>query len=231
MKRLLVIGASMPLPTDELRYEDTWIYKFCKRHPELEVVDKCVRARTAKTLMHGGPKGEAKNLFEWYMPDCIILHLGLTDCAPRLLPKGKLITKIIAHLPFSSLIYSYLKKYQGRKIEYADLSQKDFRENINGYVKKVAPVPVGIIAISKVTNTTLAKSPKFNKSIDLYNDIIKDIVKENSNSYLIEGLDATDSSLYQSDGMHLVAKGQQIILERVCSFVSTLNSTILPSPI
>ncbi len=224
MKRLLIIGESLPLPSDELQYDDTWIHLMQINYPDLEIVDKCVRSRSIITLMHGGPEGKAKNLYEWYNPDFIILHLGISDCAPRLLPRKKKITKLINHLPFSNLIYSFFRKHGGRLIEYADVAPQEFKENLEGYVKKVAPTPVGIVQISKVTTPTLIKSPQFNKAIDLYNAIINQVALENTNATLILGLDGTDISSYQSDGLHLSAKGQKQIFKRCSEYINTLNS-------
>lgn len=229
--RVLVIGASIPLPTDELRYEDTWIYRLEKTRPDLEIVDKCIRARSVTTLMHGGPYGQAKNLFEWYSPDIVIIHLGLTDCAPRLLPHNSKRKKIIDHLPFASIVYRYLKTHQGRKIEYADVSPQHYYDNLNGYVNKVSPIPVGIVEISYVTENALKKSPRFNQAIEIYNNIIHNVCRNNDNAHLIKGLDATKEDMYQSDGMHLTAKGQEVILERCMLFVDkVLKINILPPP-
>ena len=222
MKRLLIVGASIPLPTDELRYEDTWIYLIKNAYSNLDIVDKCVRGRSMTTLMHGGPGGKAKNVFEWYDPDYIILHLGLSDCAPRLLPRKNRLTKIINHLPFSNLIYSYFRKHGGRRIKYADLSPKEFEENLEGYIKRVAPVPVGIIQISKVSINALKKSPQFNDAIDQYNSIIDKVIARNHNAFLILGIDGSDSSLYQSDGIHFLNKGQQVFFKRCSDWLKSL---------
>ena len=214
----------MPLPTDELSYDETWIYLMKQLHPEIDLIDKCIRARSITTLMHGGPGGKAKNLFEWYNPDYVIIHLGLSDCAPRLLPRKSKITKIINHLPISNQIYSYFRRHGGRRIEYADVSPIEFKNNLEGYVKKVAPIPVGIVQISKVTSSALVKSPLFNEAIDIYNTIISEIVSENNNAKLISGLDGTDSDMYQSDGMHLTKKGQEVIFEECNKFIEMCNN-------
>lgn len=229
--RVLVIAGSMPLPTDELRYEDTWIYRLAKDMPELEIVDKCVRARPVSTLMHGGPFGQAKNLFEWYRPDLIIIHMGLTDCAPRLLRRKSFTYKLLCHLPFAKPIFSALRKYRGRRVEYADITPKDFYENFNGYALKAAQLPVVIVKISNVIGHALERSPLFNKSISLYNKLLERVAEENENVIIVDGLDGSDSSMYQSDGMHLTAKGQAIILNKLeIAICNKLNIKILPPP-
>lgn len=231
MKRVLVIGESMPLPTDELKYEDTWVYRLSKVSQNLEIVDKCVRSRSIRTLMHGGPQGKAKNLYEWYTPDLIIIHLGLTDCAPRLLHHGSKIEWIVNHTPFSGFVYKLLRKYSGRRIEFADVPPEEFKENIEQYVKKVHPCPVGIIKIAQVSKSALEKSPLFNTSINLYNDIYESVAADNSNVTLIESFDGSDESFYQTDGMHLTAKGQGVIYQRLLHYLDKqLEINILPPP-
>lgn len=226
MNRILVIGDSLPLPTDELSYEDTWIYRISHSNLDIDVVDKCVRARSVESLMHGGPKGEAKNLFEWYHPDIVILHLGVSDCAPRLLPRKSKFTKILNNTPFAKYVYSFLRKHHGRRIEYADLSPEEFVENIEGYVKKVMPVHVGIVKISKVCGSALMKSPRFNDAIEIYNKLLDEIAANNSNAMIIEGLDGSDTSMYQSDGIHLTAKGQTIIYGRCYAYIDSIIRTV-----
>lgn len=104
VKRLLIIGESLPLPSDELMYDDAYVYILSKSLQDIEIVDKCVRARSVRTLIYGGPNGEAKNLYEWYNPDIIILHLGLTDCAPRLIKHGSKKEWLINHSIFKDHI-------------------------------------------------------------------------------------------------------------------------------
>lgn len=221
----------MALPTDELMYDDTWIYILSRSTDELEIVDKCVRARSVRTLIHGGPKGEAKNLYEWYNPDIILLHLGLTDCAPRLIRHGSKIEWFINHSPFANVIYNYIRKYRGRRAENADVPLNDFKDSIEQYVKKVHPVPVGIIKIAEVTKFALAKSPFFNIQIRKYNKVIDDIASAYDNVTVIESFDGSNISLYQSDGMHFSACGQQNIFKNIRSYLfNELNINILPPP-
>lgn len=232
MKKLLVIGESLPLPTDELRYEDTWVYRIAREVQGIWVIDKCVRGRSVTTLMHGGPYGQAKNLYEWYKPACIVIHLGLTDCAPRLLPHKALVTKIINRMPFSDVVYNWLRKHRGRRIEYADVSPDVFFENLNGYCEKVFPHIVGIIKISRVMGNALKRSQRFNDSISLYNSVIDRVCQANANAVSIEGLVADDIRDYQSDGMHLTASGQDKILMGVKNFLrNNFSTSILPPPI
>lgn len=223
MKKVLVIGESLPLPTDELAYEDTWVYRLAFEVPDVWVIDKCVRSRSVTTLMHGGPNGQAKNLYEWYCPDCIIIHLGLTDCAPRLLPDRKMFTKIVKRIPYlSTFVFNWCRKHKGRRIEYANITPKEFFENLDGYCKRVFPHMVGIVKISLVTEATLQKSPQFNKSIRLYNSIIDNVCSENENAIAIQGLTAESVEDYQTDGMHLTASGQDKILSEIKKILSTV---------
>lgn len=213
-KRLLIVGASMPLPTDELRYEDTWPYLIRKYFPNVEIINKSARARSVTSLT-----SEGGNLLECYSPDIIILHLGLTDCAPRLLPRRKLYVKIIKRTFLAKIIFKYLRRTKGRQIIYADVNPHDFFFHIDSYVKRAGKIPIGIVKLSKVIGKASQSSPHFNESINIYNCIFERIAKENENVTIIDGLDGSTVEDYQSDGFHLRAKGQTKIFSHIVDFL------------
>ncbi len=206
----------MPLPSPELDYVDTWIYKFSTLSPDLHVINRCYRSSSATRLKGEGPGGG--DVFDLFQPDFIITHLGIPDAAPRLLKRNAISTRIINHLPFSNLVYNIVRKTRGRTIKNCDISPMEFFACYDTYAKacKKINLNIFIILISKGT-TVLKLSPHFNESVDLYNTQLKKVAELNENVILVDGLDGTCLDDYQSDGIHFTAKGQNKIFLNVIS--------------
>tara|TARA_B110001452_G_scaffold119986_1_gene99552 strand:+ start:11406 stop:11687 length:282 start_codon:yes stop_codon:yes gene_type:complete len=89
--RVLCIGDSTSLPGRSNKYEDTWIFKLKKRYTNWDFITFFKRALTTNVLieMGGGdenyPNPEGADCLEHYLPDKVIIQLGIVDCAPRLL--------------------------------------------------------------------------------------------------------------------------------------------------
>lgn len=217
--RILILGASMTLPSDELRYEDTWLYRLGHDFPAIEVVDKCYRESSARRLNSDGPKGNGRDALEYFNPDIVITHFGVTDAAPRLMKRGSLSTRIVNRLPrkISTAIYNFLRKHRGRRLEYCDLTPQQFHDHFDTYCKRAAAVGVKviIIGICHATQKVLDVSPKFNECIDIFNEQLQKVVAENENARLIAGLDADNIADFQSDGIHLTPQGENKIYECV----------------
>jgi hypothetical protein len=93
--RCIVVGDSLPMPSLELKYEDTWVHHFRKDFPTVEVIDKCARSSSVKRLVREGINSNGSDLLEIYEPDFVITHLGIVDAAPRLLPRNAIGTKLL----------------------------------------------------------------------------------------------------------------------------------------
>ncbi|HON16100.1 MAG TPA: hypothetical protein PLA51_06445, partial [Spirochaetota bacterium] len=83
--KLLIITDSVSMPRPGIPYESTWIYKLKKEFPNLDIIDKAARGSTSMRLVTEG--GGGVDLLETYMPDIVILQIGITECAPRLFKK------------------------------------------------------------------------------------------------------------------------------------------------
>ena len=81
------------MPRPGVDYEDTWVYKLIEALPEFEFIDKTKRASTSERLVTEGgdninPYGA--DLLEHYMPDIVVMQIGIVDCAPRYIKRGGL---------------------------------------------------------------------------------------------------------------------------------------------
>lgn len=186
-KRILIIGSSMAMPRNIIKYEETWIYKLKRSFPNYEIIDKSRRASTTNRLVTegGGGKGDipmGADLLEYYSPDIVIIQIGITDCAPRLLNRNKFSTKFLNRLPLKirSNVYRYLKKNKVRKKENSYITPDDFRNNLIDYFERSKNIQskIIVILISKPTRLVLSKNPELNENIEKYNKIFIDTSKK-----------------------------------------------------
>lgn len=122
-KKVLCIGDSLSLPGHLNSYEDTWFYLLKKGFPDLDFISYFKRQLSTNVLvsMGGGENGMDKwpkgaDCLEAYMPEIVILQLGIVDCAPRLLHNfDKIILKLIP-LNHTSNYIKLIKKIRSRNI-------------------------------------------------------------------------------------------------------------------
>ncbi len=211
--RCIVVGASMVMPTFELKYEDTWLFKIKEKYPNIEFIDKCRRASSVERLISEGQNSSGYDLLEFYNPDFVILHIGLTDVAPRLLKRNAFYTKIINHLPFSNIIYNCIRKIKGRTMSCSDLSTERFYFCLSRYVERAikTSTPVFCIKLLHCGEKVLNRSPEMNRTIDIYNQLFDKLESVYPNVHLISPLKSIGTKeraeYMQSDGIHLSAKG------------------------
>lgn len=223
--RCIVVGESMPMPSFELKYEDTWLFRLKQFFPNVEIIDKCRRSSSVRRLVSEGQNALGYDLLEFYEPDFVILHLGLTDASPRLLPREVLYTKIINRLPFSKSIYNIVRKTKGRTISCADLSPKAFYSCLSRYAEraKTKGVIVYCIKIAYCGSKVLKVSPHMNEAIDLYNSLYDKLALEYSNVRLIQPLPTLSISeldkILQADAIHLTPQASHMVFENVKSAI------------
>lgn len=226
--RCLVIGSSMSLPTDELKFEDTWMYLLSKHYPHLNIIEKCKRSSSARRLTTEGPNASGKDTLEYYNPDFVITQIGATDAAPRLFKREALMTHIINHLPISKFIYNVARKTRGRVLANCDLSPELFKEQFNTYAKRAATIgtKVFIIEICKVTDKVIKVSPHYNECVEIFNSKLREVADENDNVTIIPSIRVEEIADFQHDGIHHTASGQLKMFKNILNAVSPLISEI-----
>lgn len=221
LNRCIVIGSSMSMPSLELKYEDTYLFKLKQYFSDIEFIDKCRRSSSVQRLVSEGQNSLGFDLLEFYNPNFVILHLGATDAAPRLLPRKKTWTKFINLLPFSGIIYDFVRKTKGRTISCADLSPDAFYNCLEKYIKRAQNMGVIVFCIKIIHfGSKLVKaSPHVNESFDLYNKQFEKLTNNFSNVKLINALPEMSISdidqILQSDSMHLTSEGSLIVFENI----------------
>lgn len=223
--RCVIVGSSMSMPSLQLSYENTWIYKLNNIYKDIEFIDKSSRSSSVRRLVSEGQKSLGYDLLEFYSPDFVILQLGITDASPRLLPREKLYTKIINKLPFSEFIYNIVRKTKGRTISCADLTPEQFYDCLSKYAKRALDLGVDVycIKIAHCGSKVLKVSPHMNEAIDLYNGMYDKLSSNFKNVKTIVPFAGYDESklddILQTDHIHLTPKGSDIVLNNILSVV------------
>lgn len=226
--RCIVIGSSMAMPSNDLGYEKTWLYKLIKKYPSVEFIDKNTRSSSVRRLVKEGALNNGYDLLEYYSPDFVIMQIGISDCSPRLLKREALSTKFINTLPFSKLIYDFVRKTKGRTISCCDINTETFYNCLAAYAERAKNNGVRLfcIKIAYTGDCVVKKSPHMIESINLYNKEFDKLAACFDNVSVINPLPDFESieDLFLSDGIHLNEKGTDIVFQNI---VSAIDSFII----
>lgn len=159
-------------------------------------------------------------------PDCVIFHLGLNDCVPRLFKKNSrslLLNPFFRKVSFD-LFLRFISRFRHfftfiRRITY--VSQKDFRKNLIKIKKEIELYNLEckficiLIAKSAKQNS---RSCGYNKNIEKYNFIFSEIFQNtlDVNNVLVE-------DDFISDDIHLTKQGHIKIFNHLRNLIDRLK--------
>jgi len=204
-KRILAIGDSLALPGHGNMYQDTWYYLLKQKYPNYDFITVFRRGVTTNILTTAG---EEFDVLEYYIPNIVILQLGIVDCAPRLFKKNGVEKLILNRMPevVKNNYIAFVKKHRVRHSKRAEVSPDMFLNNLNLYLmrcKKNNVSNIIIIAIPFPDERMIKISPNIINSVNLYNNIYNKLAKSYKNVSVIYPL---DSRLYKhnifEDGYH-----------------------------
>lgn len=219
----------MCMPSMEVDYEDTWPYMIITKYPNILFIDKNKRSPSARRLITEGALSKGYDLLEYYKPDFVITHLGITDCAPRLLKREALYTKIINQLPFSKLVYDFVRKTKGRTISCCDISSTTFYNCFAQYAERAKKINTQVfcVKIAHVGDGVVKKSPHINESVDLFNQEFDRLEANFDNVKTIDPfpVEADLREFYTNDEIHMNLRGTEIMFSRIVKAIEPyLNS-------
>lgn len=231
---IIIIGSSMSMPRLEVSYENTWPYKLQNHfYDDYLFIDKCKRASSTNRLVNEG-SGHGDNigssdLLEYYNPKLVITQIGIADCAPRLIKRFSPIVKLINVSPntIKKPFYYILKKIRTRKVKYADVSIKEFRNNWENYIERAFNLGTEIICvlISEPTSIVKEKSPEIKKAIDIYNKILIELDKKYSNFTTIEAYSQSEIDSISLDEFHVDEYGHEILFKKLKNLIKEKYKT------
>ncbi|MDD4083093.1 MAG: hypothetical protein PHD05_06925 [Sphaerochaetaceae bacterium] len=216
MEKCLIIGDSLDLPRNGVKYSETWICKlkevFSSR---IDIIDKCRWGETTNILT------DIKSL-ELYEPEIIILHLGIVDCAPRkifekyIFIEGWDLRKLCGI--FFGKVLNKLKLLNNRYENQVVTSLNQFELNVSNYLNRCVKVNVKIvilIAICVPDNRMIKKNSRILKNISKYNESLYSLSKSYDFVKFIAPLNGGDENQYMPDGYHLNSSGNNLILKSI----------------
>jgi acyl-CoA thioesterase I len=182
MKKILCIGDSLALPGHLNKYEDTWLYKLKCEFPHFDFITFFKRQLTTEVLttMGGGENGidgwpKGADCLEAYLPDIVIIQLGIVDCAPRLLNRfDKIIIKLLPSKFISNYI-EFIKRIRVRKSSNTIVKFYNFKRNIDTYISRCKKLGAKVIfiSISLPDDIMVNRNPRILENITKYNQYIE----------------------------------------------------------
>ncbi len=229
--KILCIGDSLSLPGHGNMYEDVWFKKLKISFPEYDFISFFKRHLTTEVLVNmGGGDGlypTGADCLEHYMPDKIILQLGIVDCAPRLIDEKKLIWKLIRRMPnvFVEKYILHLKK-KPRNPENVKVSVDEFKNNLTNYFNRCQQIGVKqliYVAIPIPGKKMIDKNKHVRVNVEKYNEVIEKL----SNNYdfisvIYPLVESENNSNIYDDGYHPNSVGNELVYN---SIMKTLRKT------
>lgn len=218
------IGDSLALPGHGNIFDDTWFYKLQINYPNYIFSSYFKRALTTNVLIsEGGGDREfpgGADCLEFYLPDVVIIQLGIVDCAPRYLKRSSLSYKIIERLPstLKKLTYTLVKKIKSRSIKNSDVSLIQFEHYLEVYIKRCLKNNVSKIIFIKICTPDKKiqeRSPELIQSINLFNEILEKLNRDFNIVKLIDPLNSSNDSNIFDDGYHPNKKGNELVFKEL----------------
>ena len=222
MKKVLVVTDSNAMPQKGLSYEETWLGRMVSTHNDYHFIHSCRRGSSTARLAEFDESGydHPFDVLEYYEPEVVILQIGGTDAAPRLIKKksflGYLLT--IVHRRIKWQIIELYQKYSTRSIKKADLPMSHVERNFENYFKRANELNVKVIMVmcSRFPSWTAKKSPELRKYWDICNDIMMKHAAKYDNIYPIHPFDENDDiDNLILDDFHPKPEGHEIVFNNI----------------
>jgi hypothetical protein len=223
----MIITDSVSMPRQEIRYEETWIYLFKDKFRDFDVIDRPARGSTTMRLVQEG--GGGLDLLELYMPDIVILQMGLAECAPRLFKKNGFEQKFINNYLPSKIRDDYvkaIKEKRGRNPEFTDVSHEESMSNIFSFAERCRKLNIKLLIfkILRPTEIFLVKSPFIKQNIERFNKIFEEAAAEFDNITLVDPIKPElDVNTLCLDELHVNVEGHKLYFKAVENYFKKIK--------
>ncbi|HOT44768.1 MAG TPA: SGNH/GDSL hydrolase family protein [Spirochaetota bacterium] len=214
-KKIIIIADSVSMPRHGVAYEETWIHMLKREFPAYDIMDRTARGSTSTRLVTEG--GGGADLLESYMPDIVILQIGMAEAAPRLFDKRGLEYALVSrYMPprLRQRYIEYIKKRRVRSPEITDVAPEQFRKNITAFFERAKMISARIILIPilPTTDEYARKSPHAPKNVERYNAIYRETAALFENVTIVDpfrpGIDINAISI---DELHINPEGSKLV--------------------
>lgn len=218
MKKILCIGASVALPREEVKYEDTWYYLLKEKYRNCDFISYFRRAQIMPETDY-----LYDSYYRFYYPDYVIWEIGITDSAPRYIVEQKLFWKMVLRIikgkrvekVFWRIIKTIRKRDPKRVATplpaFEQYAEKLINEFISDGVKKIF-----IMKIEPIGSSPRKKNPAWYDNIQKYNKIYEKLaLKYSDRVILIAPKENADDDCYIKDGYHPNKKGMKMTFDNL----------------
>ncbi|MBP7735531.1 MAG: SGNH/GDSL hydrolase family protein [Spirochaetes bacterium] len=214
-KKIIIVADSVSMPRHGVSYEETWIHMLKREFPAYDIMDRAARGSTSTRLVTEG--GGGADLLESYMPDIVIMQIGMADAAPRLFNKMGLEFKIVSrYMPprLRQRYIAYVKKNRVRSPDVTEVHPEQFRKNITAFFERAKRISTRVILIPLLppTDEYMRKSPHAPKNVERYNAIYRETALLFDNVTIVDpfrpGIDINKVAI---DELHVNSEGSRLI--------------------
>ncbi len=209
------------------RYLSLLKKKWLTLYQDIEIIE---RAKGGSTITDLYEVYCHDNSYFGQTADVMILHVGICDCSPRPIPG--ILRKIIARLPsfLKKMVIYFLHKNRAVLLKlglsWKHTPPKLFRKILSKWISEAALnyKKIYVITIAPTNDYFEKHSPGWTKSINAYNDLIKNVI-EGSNTkninlidihkIIINDIKNIDSYILKEDGHHLTTTAHEIIAAKL----------------
>lgn len=228
--RLIIIGDSLPIyvyhPSREYLYGFILKKYFeSKGNNEVYIIAKPrnntrIQSRPSRLLYD----------IKQFEPNIVIIHLGITDCAPRLF--SLIESFYLQSLPnfFRRQVIKFLSTHRyflTKKFPKVYVNLNDFKifyQKILTKVIGIGGIPI-IINIAKPSNNLIKKSFNFLENVKQYNKILSNLAKSNRCQFVdLYSIIENDSQFRWDDGYHLAISGHRRLAEILIHLIELENN-------
>lgn len=168
-----------------------------------------------------------------FEPDIVILHLGISDCAPRLITESEqfylqsfpnfIRIKTITFL--SKYRYFFTKTFQKVYVKINDFQK--YYQKILTEIKKIGAIPI-IINISKPNQKLINRSYNILGNVKRYNNVLSNLAKKNNCKLInIYSLIENEPILQKNDGIYLSKSGNKKLAKILIQEIESMTATNL----
>ncbi|MGK7390767.1 MAG: SGNH/GDSL hydrolase family protein [Candidatus Cyclobacteriaceae bacterium M2_1C_046] len=200
---ILILTDSVALPrkfnNEQVNWEETYIYKLQKNLPQYEVVSLSIGGASIVDIL------SQIKYYEILKAEIVILQCGIVDAAPRAFGKIEMaLLKKLKLMRFSKPLVNFLRRYRQHHYVSPTLFTKSLKI-IKTRLNTAKFYAIGILPISKAYDK---KAPGIKKSVEIYNNILK-----NESQYI--DMEAIPENGILDDHHHINSVGQNFIYEKI----------------
>ena len=223
-----ILGNSLALasPKQGLFYRDTYAFRLGR---DLGLENTVVnRARRNMTVVEQIRDINAEDDIHYIQADYHIVHLGIVDCAPRLFTRGD--QRLLGVMPFRRIIIRFASKHRffltkifPKVYVRKDVFARKYRDLLEAILQKTPTKKIFLINLAATKPRNIGRSYGIERNIQDYNAFIAGIASEIPDRVRLIDLFAmtqVDPSLVFDDGIHLTAKGHEVLAETISRLIT-----------